>query len=376
MEDGESMKFVLYGFGGSYNHGGEAIIQTTSKLIRELDKDAKIILSTHFKEQDLEFSLPVEQYCERDIKALEQKKSSEEVYAELINEIDKDSVVISIGADNYCYDNWRKWIPIHEKAKEAGAKTIFWSSSIEPDMIEDEMLEHLKTFDLITVRESITYDVLKKGGLTNIKKCYEVAFALDKKEIPLPDGFEENNTIALNVSPLVLRREKTEGIILRNIYDCIEDILSSTNHKILLIPHVLSSMDNDVDALRVIKEHYKTEDRIIFLEENYSASEYKYIISKCRFGIFARTHASIASYSSFVPTIVMGYSVKSAGIAKDLGMEEYLLPIEKLEDGALLDCFRKLRVNEENVRSQLENKKEEMSSGVRAGYDALKELVG
>ena len=50
-------KFLLYGHGGSYNHGAEAIIRTTVQLIREKYPNSNIILSSNFAEQDLEYGL-------------------------------------------------------------------------------------------------------------------------------------------------------------------------------------------------------------------------------------------------------------------------------------------------------------------------------
>ena len=39
-------------------------------------------------------------------------------------------------------------------------------------------------------------------------------------------------------------------------------------------------------------------------------------------------HASIAGYSTGIPTLVVGYSIKSKGIGKDIGMERWVIPIE------------------------------------------------
>lgn len=60
----------------------------------------------------------------------------------------------------------------------------------------------------------------------------------------------------------------------------------------------------------------------------------KYIISQCRFFVGARTHATIAAYSTYVPTLVVGYSTKSIGIARDLfGTDEnYVIPVQKLQN--------------------------------------------
>ena len=48
----------------------------------------------------------------------------------------------------------------------------------------------------------------------------------------------------------------------------------------------------------------------------------------------ARTHAVIAAYSSGVPTLALGYSVKAKGLAEDIfGVDTpYVLPIENIAD--------------------------------------------
>lgn len=55
-------------------------------------------------------------------------------------------------------------------------------------------------------------------------------------------------------------------------------------------------------------------------------------IARCSFFIGARTHATIAAYSSCVPTLAVGYSVKAKGIATDLfGTEKnYVLPVQEI----------------------------------------------
>ena len=375
------MKYVLYGFGGSYNHGGEAIIQTTCEMIRRNDSDALIVLSTHFKEQDEEFGVPVDRYCVRDMEALQRENNDRninhftaEVYREVISEIEKNSVVFSVGGDNYCYDNWEKWTVIHNYAKQVGAKTVLWSCSIEPSMISEAMVAHLKTFDVITPRENKTYEALLRAGLNNIKKCSDIAFLLKPEKVELPKGFDCGNMVAINVSPLVLRREKFSGIIIENITRCIDYILHNTAYKILLIPHVLMSVDNDVEALSEIKKYYVNDDRVILFDKNCSAGQYKYLISKCRFGIFSRTHASISAYSSNIPSIVLGYSVKSFGIASDLGVEKYVLAIERLKKESLLSSFQELIKEEEKIKDMLCENYNETIQGALKGREVLEDM--
>ena len=90
--------------------------------------------------------------------------------------------------------------------------------------------------------------------------------------------------------------------------------------------------------------------------EDHDCQQLKGYIASCRLFIGARTHATIAAYSSCVPTLVVGYSVKARGIAKDLfGTEEqYVLPVQKLQEPEeLLQAFRWLLQNEDMQRNHL-----------------------
>ena len=72
--------------------------------------------------------------------------------------------------------------------------------------------------------------------------------------------------------------------------------------------------------------------------------------------IGGRTHAVISAYSMCVPTIALGYSIKSIGIAHDLGLPEWSVVDSKhCKRDALLDSFKLLVQNRENIKIILEN---------------------
>ena len=90
-----------------------------------------------------------------------------------------------------------------------------------------------------------------------------------------------------------------------------------------------------------------------------TCEELKGYISRCRLFVGARTHATIAAYSSCVPTLVVGYSVKARGIARDLfGQEEhYVLPVQSLRNrDDLVKEFQWLSSQEKEIREKLEKK--------------------
>ena len=61
------MKLVMYAHGGSKNHGCEAIVRTTAKLLTEID--SRPILLSYKKEEDEAYLLRSDRNCMRLIRS-------------------------------------------------------------------------------------------------------------------------------------------------------------------------------------------------------------------------------------------------------------------------------------------------------------------
>jgi len=336
----------LYGHGGAYNHGAEAIVKTTIKIIREKYSDAYVAVSSHFPEQDKEFAIDADEFFERkqgDGSSALQRKAvgtvpllsqfAREMYSDALDFITPDTVCLSVGGDNFSYPNWHRWAAFQQQAAQKKAKTILWGCSIEPSMITPEMSVVLESYAHILARETHTFNALNNSGIkTDIRLIPDPAFLLTPEPLKIPEIIQTGDIIGINISPLIIRREPIPGIIIKNITNLIDYILTKTDLKIALIPHVLMPMDNDYDLLHELEQSIPIQyrSRVWLAGEKLSAAELKYIILKCRLIICARTHTAISAYSSGVPALVLGYSVKSAGIAEDLGVGEFVLNVADL----------------------------------------------
>lgn len=114
--------------------------------------------------------------------------------------------------------------------------------------------------------------------------------------------------------------------------------------------------NDDRGPIHALYEEFKETGRVVELSDG-SCEELKGDIGRCRFFVGARTHATIAAYSQGVPTLVVGYSVKARGIARDLfgTQEHYVLPVQSLkrpED--LVEGFSWLSSHEREIKSRLE----------------------
>lgn len=349
-------KKVLYMHTGSGNHGCEAIIRTTSKL---LNGPRDMILWSNTKSEDVQYGSA--QGFERVVVPEELKRFSPAYFEALmkrklfhrenanmevfLRELFKNNVAISVGGDNYCYE-WsaKQAVLLDKEIRKHCASSILWGCSVDPEAITPEVREDLEGFDLITAREPITYQLLKEIN-PNTVKVADPAFLLERVDLPLPDGFQEGNTVGINVSPLIMKYGTENNLILDNYRILIQYILDETDMSVCLIPHVVWSYNNDLEPINTLYREFGASNRVSRIMDG-NCCELKGYIARCRFFVGARTHATIAAYSTCVPTLVVGYSVKSRGIAQDLfGTEEgYVLPVQGLgsEDDLKLSFQRML----------------------------------
>lgn len=163
--------------------------------------------------------------------------------------------------------------------------------------------------------------------------------------------------VGLNFSPMVMREVQEKDGPRQAICKLVDHILETGDDKVVLIPHVRLSFSDDMDELRPIYEKYKETGRVLLVDDiSLNARQLKYIISKCRIFVGARTHATIAAYSTGVPTLSIGYSVKARGIARDLfGSEDGMtVSIKDITDtDTLADAYRNIYLTQDELRNRL-----------------------
>lgn len=366
-------RIMLYNHGGCGNRGCEAIVRSTAALFEgratlslasdepEFDRQAKLdgirrIISSEIAPYSLRrfinsigfrLGIPREQEVARK-------------HGTVIDLGKRSDVCLSIGGDTYCYNHQEHLQVINGRLRRAGKPMVLWGCSVEPDIIKGETLEDLRAYDLIVARETITEQAIKDAGLLVVRWC-DPAFTMRKEELALPEGWREGKTIGLNVSPLVLDRAKDVGEALQAFAALVRHILDTSDCTVVLIPHVFWQHDNDLKALNAIKAQFADEARVMLLPqaETLTAEQLKGYIARLSALITARTHASIAAYSTCVPTLVIGYSVKAKGIARDLFGEEagHLIPVQELTgEKQLIAAYDALMERAQQERAFLEKR--------------------
>ena len=321
------MKTIMYFHSGSGNKGCEALVKTLKEILQLEEID----LYSFNHGEDYKWGLDLD-----NINIIRQTD---------FIDVAKDDVAISIGGDNYCYpgslpllDNYNKYIH-----KQKG-KTCLLGCSIDEDTVIKAQ-DDLKRYDLITARETLTQEALKKIGI-EAKVIPDSAFVLPTEDVYFDDMGKE--WIGINASNFV-----SDDMSKQNYKALMDYLMNHTQYNVLLIPHVDQYKNTDYPML---DELYVNNGRIRYAEG--SAERIKGYISKCKMVATARTHVSIASYSLCIPTLVLGYSIKSKGIALDLfGTDNgYVIPKEDLTSpDELKNGFKWLEDNYNDIKQHLED---------------------
>ena len=366
------MNIILYANGTSENHGCEAITYSTKEILKGL-YDNLYCTTTNITYEELasenckwvEYSYyrkPT--FFNRAVSKAQRTIFHSNTYAEskpwltqVYSAYDDCKIALSVGGDNYCNGSYEWLYMCHDEAIKKGLKTVLWGCSVDENCLVDKrMREDLMRYDVICARESLTYKIISSLH-KNVHLFPDPAFTLkiDDSNLNLKKGVE---FVGLNLSPTAMAFEKSQGLLKENFIQLIKMILENTEYNIILIPHVIFQKKYaDYEKLKELYGLFVKTSRVIMVEDQ-NCYRLKGYISKCRFLITCRTHASIAAYSTCIPTLVLGYSIKARGIAKDLfGTDEhFVVPVQSLKHkNDLCREFSWLMENENIIRCKLKD---------------------
>ncbi|MCU7918321.1 MAG: polysaccharide pyruvyl transferase family protein [Candidatus Thiodiazotropha sp. (ex Epidulcina cf. delphinae)] len=277
--------------------------------------------------------------------------------------IRKVDAVISAWGDGYItvppYKLLRKSIFLKKKNKPL----ILFTSSIGPfdGGFKDKLAAiGLRLFDVVTVRDQITYDYLKPYRLKKLRIVHDTAFVLEpcksqrSSELLKQTGLDGERFIGLNISILLHDIFVQQGkSYLELIVKYISWIREKIGLPVVLIPHQIyptgvphtqeeySSRDGDDRyVIEMILKHMRDKTGVYALTQEVMPHELKGVIGKSEMLIGGRMHSIIAGVSLAVPSLVMQYSHKSGGMMQLLDMDDCVWDINNSLDDLITKTHR------------------------------------
>jgi colanic acid/amylovoran biosynthesis protein len=188
--------------------------------------------------------------------------------------------------------------------------------------------------------------------------------------------------LGVSLSSLVEKRydksNNTPGEnFIQSMAKIMDRIIEEHKAKILFIAHVTGpsiSKDDRIIAKKVL-EKMKNKRSATVLSGNYRPEELKGLISECDVFLGSRMHSNIAALSTNVPTVAIGYSHKTTGIMRSLGMSEFELKIDNLEIDKLYATIVKAYNDKLKLISRLNYEIKKIKDKSRENVEIIKRLV-
>lgn len=388
------LKIYLAGQNNFGNRGCEALVRATAKLVASKYPSADILVPTHSQNLDQKQWPDASKYGVTFVKAIEFPRAliwwarisriipklekyylpKYEIPEFIKKDIEECDMVLLIGGDNFTLDYgipslfWN--VRLAEFAVHQNIPTMLWACSAGPfsrnTYIESYMSKFLNKLSAITVRETESLSYFKSIGVyKNVTLVADPAFVLDDQianDQTMNLTHSAQGIVGFNVSYLIVKflsEGKDLKYLQSEIVNFIKWMIDQENYSVLLIPHVdpLDGVSVNSDSAfmeQIFKKLDMYKDNLKLVPNNLNAAELKFIISKCRFFIGARTHATIAALSKEVPTLSIAYSVKAKGLNKDLfGDTRYVLDTSDISCKSLQSGFEKLIEDEDSIKSIL-----------------------
>jgi polysaccharide pyruvyl transferase WcaK-like protein len=347
------MKTIITGVTSFRNHGVEALVTTIIEQLRaRLPQPEFLVLdrvpefdASRVSAPDVRFALDhtAKPHFSSRLRSMILKLSNQiealaPEYQATLKEFQTANLVVATGGDVFASEYGHRSLLSHlaplKVAREFGKPFFFAAHSIGPfknAADRDVFLELARDAAGISVREGKSYEyVTKELGLpaAQVTLTADPAFLLSR---PAPErlarfrsyhGFTPDRpVVALTPSQAICNWMNSDYDQHLKVWCAVVDLLlRELGAGIIFVPHVqeLSPKNDDRVLATEIVRRFNFDPRLQIAGGDYSASEFKGIISQCDLVVAERMHACIAGLSSAVCTLAIGYSVKAEGILCDL----------------------------------------------------------
>lgn len=136
-------------------------------------------------------------------------------------------------------------------------------------------------------------------------------------------------------------------------------MLENTDHKILLLPHVMApveAMESDLKACRTLRDVIGDagESRVGISPTSLDQNEVKWAVSKCDWFCGTRMHATIAGLSTCTPTSTVSYSDKALGVFETCGQGREVFDPRKMDTETVIAAMIESYKRRSEIRESLE----------------------
>ncbi len=262
------------------------------------------------------------------------------------------------------YSMWLAWVvgkPVYMFPQSVGPLSRRWERAATGYV--------LSKLRLIMAREPISMLQLEQCGISP-ERCHllpDTAFAFEGVDAKTAETWLRSQGVNLDVGPL-LGMTTVNWSAQNALFDrqdayergcaaAIRSFIVNSGGRAVLFPQVtgpLASQDDRVSARRVAQKLSDLGEAVRVIEPPVHADVLRTAYQYMHVFVGTRMHSNIFAMSCGVPTIAIGYQPKTRGISSSVGMEEWSIPIEDVDDVSLAKLLDRLCHERSAVAQRLE----------------------
>lgn len=228
----------------------------------------------------------------------------------------------------------------------------------------------LKKCKVVTSRETLSQKMVKDQLRLDIDNYPDLAFTLTRSDLDKQQILEkyklptDRKLVAITMRPY--RFPKAENPV--ESYQKFKEEMASfiewlydEGYMPVIVEHTLAvnAHENDGACIKDVTAMIDKERYRVISDKNYDCHDLKSIYSYCDYIVGTRFHSVIFSFGSEVPGIAIAYTGnKSQGIMHDMGLDDYVIGIDKVKSNLLKKRFIMLIKNEPMVRNKIKKYRE------------------
>ena len=211
---------------------------------------------------------------------------------------------------------------------------------------------------LVEVREEVSGRLLDGWRMpTTVRRVADAAFLLTARPpgegIWIP-GASGRPTVGMTVRKW-FRNRAQQATYEQTMAGFVDWLVGEGGAEVIILPQVTFAEggDDDRETARRVVASVARHDGIRVVEDELGAEEIKWLCGRMELFVGTRMHSNIFALSLGVPTLAVAYQPKTWGIMASLGLEDFVIPIEKLTVDALTERFEALSRENSRIREHL-----------------------
>jgi len=236
----------------------------------------------------------------------------------------------------------------------------------------------LNNFDSIIVRDSVSFNLLKKLRVVPkmvLTSDAALLFSADSK-VPVQKFSSPSIGVSIGVYNQSLSEEDFQNFMAENAA-ALDLIVDLYDLDVCFFPHFITGFENDdFEVSKIVLGMMKNRDRARVFKID-SLDEFKLCLEQMELLISSKMHPMVLATSGYVPTVCIAYDHKQTGFLNDLGLTEYLIPLKDVDSETIVSKVGRVLEDRKKIIGLLKNKipvlQKEIKSAMR---EALRPSLG